>query len=151
MGASLSIVIIYETEEALRKQIELISRISNTENLVRANIPFPQCTTALSRTDWEVVRTLRGDPRKPYNVISRELGVSSRTVKRRLARMIRERALFMIPSIDTKALEGAVAADLMIFYTQTAAKDELDRKLVSEVHGYLIRESSGTWSTRSST
>src|SRR5712692_6581095 len=96
-GSSLALVIMYESEISAKKEFELIARMSNAQSLVRANIPFPVCTIELVHTDWKIIRAIQTDPRRSYSVISREVGRSQKTVKRRLQRMIERMALFVIP------------------------------------------------------
>jgi len=45
-----------------------------------------------------------------------------KTVKRRLQKMIEEKALFVIPSWNPKALDGAIIADLVVFYANPGSK-----------------------------
>lgn len=138
-GSGLTLVVVYESEIAAKKEFELIAEISNAESLIRANIPFPECSIELTRTDWRIVKTIQTDPRQSYNVISREAEISEKTTKRRLQRMIEERALFIVPSINPKALDGAIIADLVVFYPNREAKSDIDKRIVSHVDKFLIR------------
>lgn len=138
-GSGLTIVIVYESEISGKKEFELIAEISNADSLIRSNIPFPECSIELTRTDWRIVKAIQTNPRQSYNVISTEVGISEKTAKRRLQRMIEERALFIVPSINPKALDGAIVADLVVFYANRKAKSDVDRRIVSQVDKFLIR------------
>jgi len=142
-GSSLTLIIMYETESSARKEFELIARISNAESLVRASIPFPGCTIELTHTDWRIMKAIQTNPRQSYPVISREVGISQKTVRRRLQRMIEERALFVIPSLNPKALDGAIIADLVIFYANPESKSGVDDRIVSQFDKLLIRAELG--------
>ncbi len=142
-GSSLAVILYHESEQSLRKQIELIQRISNTENMDHANIPFPECNINLSKTDWNIVRTLQKDLRKSYNAVSKELGLSSRTVRRRLATMIQERALFALGSLNPEVLQGAILVDLLVHYASPESRAEVDRKIISQLDDYLYY--AGLW------
>jgi len=137
-GSSLALIIMYEGEISAKNEFELIARMSNTQSLVRANIPFPGCAIELTHTDWRIIKALQTDPRESYSVISREVGMSQKTVKRRLQRMIEERALFVIPSWNPKALDGAIIADLVVFYANPGSKTDLDKKIVSRFASLLV-------------
>jgi len=137
-GSSLALVMMYEGEVSAKKEFELILEMSNAQSLVRANIPFPVCPIELSHTDWRIIKALQTDPRESYSVISREVGMSQKTVKRRLQRMIEERALFVIPSWNPKALDGAIIADLVVFYANPGSKTDLDKKIVSRFASLLV-------------
>ena len=137
-GRSLGVILSYENEKSLRRQIELIQRMSNAENLVKGNIPLPECGIVLSKTDWNIIRSLQRNPHKPYHAVSKELGLSSKTVKRRLDRLIREKAIFLIANLNPKASHDVVFVDLLVFYTSLESKSEVDRKISSEFDEYLV-------------
>ena len=52
--------------------------------------------------------------------------------------MIEEGALFVIPSWNPKALDGAILADLVVFYTNPGSKADLDRRIVSQFDDLLV-------------
>ena len=137
-GSSLTLILMYGSEISAKKEFELIARMSNTQSLVRANIPFPVCAIELTHTDWKVIKAIQTDPRRSYSVISREVGMSQKTVKRRLQRMIEEGALFVIPSWNPKALDGAIIADLVVFYSNPESRTDLDNRIVSQFDELLI-------------
>ncbi len=87
-GSLISVFLFSEGEYSLKNQIELIARISKTEDMVVARGRLPKCEISLSKTDWEIVRIVHRNPKKSYIEVSKELGLSTATVKRRLARMI---------------------------------------------------------------
>ena len=137
-GSSLALVMMYEGEISAKKEFELIASMSNAQSLVRANIPFPGCAIELTHADWRIIKALRSDPRRSYSVVSREVSMSQKTMKRRLRRMIEGRALFVIPSWNPKALDGAVIADLVVFYTNPGFKADLDQRIISQFDELLI-------------
>ena len=137
-GSSLALVIMFESELAAKKEFELIARMSNAQNLARANIPFPVCTIELTHTDWRIIKAIQTNPRQSYSIISREVGTSQKTVKRRLRRMIQEKALFVIPSWNPRALDGAIIADLVVFYANPGSKTDLDNRIVSRFDALLV-------------
>jgi len=110
---------------------------------MRVNIPVPKCAAQLTQTDWRIVKALQKNPRQSYPIISKEVGISTKTVKRRLKKMIEEMALFVLPSIDPKALEGATIVDLLVFYTNPESKTEVDKRIISQFDDLLIRAELG--------
>jgi len=137
-GPSLTLVMMYESEVSAKKEFELIARMSSAQSLVRANIPFPGCAIELTHADWRIIKALRSDPRRSYSVVSREVSMSQKTVKRRLRRMIEGRALFVIPSWNPKELDGAIIADLVVFYASPGSKTDLDKRIVSQFDDLLV-------------
>lgn len=137
-GSSLSLVMMYDSEVSAKREDELMARISNAESLTRANIPFPVSTIELTHADWRIIKAIQVEPRQTYSVISREVGMSQRTIKRRLQRMIEGKALFVIPSWNPKALDGAIIADLVVFYANPQSKADLDNEILSKFDEFLV-------------
>jgi len=113
-GSLITAVLRSYNDAALRKHIEILRRLAKADRIYVARVPFPPCRIDLSKSDWDVLRVLRGDPRKPYSTVAREVGLSSRTVKRRLERMILERAVFAFPAVNPNAARGMVMAALIV-------------------------------------
>jgi DNA-binding Lrp family transcriptional regulator len=137
-GSSLRVVFYFEDETSLKRQIELIARISNSENLVHREIHFPPCEVTLSEGDLEVVGSILTDPTKSYNAISKETGLSNKTVKKKLERMLRARALFMIPSFDPGSLSGATLGELFVLYESPEAMKKENGRIESHIGGRLM-------------
>jgi DNA-binding Lrp family transcriptional regulator len=137
VGSLVGVVLHPESTQSLARQVELISRLALAESRFVARIPYPKCTVSLSKVDWEIISSIEGDPRKPYKQIASELGLSTRTVKRRLTRMIEGRALFVVRRTDSKLLEGAISADLLVFYADPVSRAETDRRFATWLDDYL--------------
>src|SRR5207247_5554912 len=131
-GSLITAVLRSYNDAALRKHIEILRRLARADRIYVAKVPFPPCTIVLSKPDWDVVRALRGDPQKPYTTVSQELGLSSRTVKRRLQRMIHEGAVFAFPAVDPNAARGVVMAALIVTY-DPEKKDDLDPQIFAKL------------------
>src|SRR2546428_8042347 len=64
--------------------------------------------------------------------------MTKKTVKRRLQKMIEEKALFWIPIRNPKALDIWAIADLVVFYTNPGFKADLDQRIISQFDELLI-------------
>jgi len=135
-GSLITAVLRSYNDAALRKHIEILRRLARADRIYVAKVPFPPCTIVLSKSDWDVVRALRGDPQKPYTTVSQELGLSSRTVKRRLQRMIHEGAVFAFPAVDPNAARGVVMAALIVTY-DPEKKEDLDPQIFAKLEAYI--------------
>ncbi len=142
-GSLIGMHLCCESEQSIKKRVELVSRVSNTEKMLTASVPYPKCEISLSKTDWEIVRNIERNPRKSYSEISKELSVSSKTVKRRLERMVEGKALFVGWSANLEAFEGAILADLRVIHDSQELRGEVDRKIISRLEDYLYY--SGPW------
>lgn len=133
IGVSLA----YAKRAELDKEIVRLRDIANSRSNLTAKTPFIPCRLRLTDTDWAIVKSIRREPRKSYLEVAKELGISRRTVKRRAERMIRERALWMLPELDLRRLEGGVLASLSVYYPPEA-KREVDRQIYEKYGEYSI-------------
>lgn len=138
-GSELTIITMYENDLVRKKQLELIAKMSNSDSLICTNIPFPECEFQLKQTDWKIIKAIQESPRQSYPEVSRKVGVSSKTVRRRLQRMIDENVLFLIPSLNPRGLDGAILTDLVVFYSNIESKPKVDNGIVTKFDEFLIR------------
>ena len=143
-GTSLYFAFLYNSDSDLRRQVELVQRLSKTNNLVCTFPPFPECKAKLSKTDWALLGKLQKDAHQSYGSIGSGLGISSRTVKRRMQKLVQERALFVLPSFNPRAIEGLVQADLLVFFDGHKAKAKVDFEMFSTWSDYLVRAEVGS-------
>ncbi len=137
-GSSMLVILYHESQQSLTNALQLISGISGTENLFRYENAFPECKIALSKTDWSIIKSLQNDPLRSHTLIARDLGVSGRTVKRRLDRLIEGKALIAIPKLDLSAIDGTVA-NLVVNYTNPEQRKEVEQQILSYLDDYIFR------------
>lgn len=135
-GSKLGVVMLCESETAARKRVELIARISDAAHVSQGKVPSPECRMRLARTDWDIIRVLHRNLRMPYEDIGVELGISSRTVKRKLQRMTKETVLFGMPALQFGRLKGTILAALFVSYPGEL-KADLDRRIFVKTDDYL--------------
>ena len=141
-GDSMQVGVLYETEESLRKSTELISRISSAEDMIRFDNVFPECTIKLSETDRDIIRCIRKNPRKSYKLVSKELGLSSRTVKRRLERLIDGKAISAVMAVDLNSVDGTMVS-LLAFYANPENSKEMNDRILSYLDDCVFRAELG--------
>ncbi len=110
----LGVVLEYDDEPSLRRQVELARRLSGARDAMVGRIPFPPCDTDLSARDWDLIRSLRKNPRKSYAALAAETGMSVRTIRRRLSRVVREGVAFAWPTLDPRGAGSGVLACLSV-------------------------------------
>lgn len=137
-GPSLCIVFYYEGEQTLKKTTELISSIAGSSTTMLANEPFPTCRITLSSDDLRIVRSLQREPLKPYSDIAKELGLSGRTVKRRIIRLTEGEALYLVADLDPKFLSGGIVCGLLVFYDDSKDKYLVEGEIVPYLGDRLI-------------
>lgn len=144
VGPSLGIIYYYEDEAARRKKVELISRICSATASVSTRIPYPKCITSLSRLDWEIIRAMQRDRSVPAQHVSKELGISEKTLKRHVKRLIEGWAISTLISTDVDPLRGTVTANLIVYYSSPDLRQAADSVLLKELDEYLFFP--GLWS-----
>ena len=137
LGDFLGCMLAYRDGGSLKSKIGYISELARSENIVPADAPFPKCSSRLTENDWRIVRTVQRKPRSSYSDIAKRIGLSTRTVRRRLGTMISENALFVFPELDFDELEGGVLLSLAVFY-DTNSKRTVDNEILSRFQEWLI-------------
>ncbi len=131
-GPSLRILLLYDSEESRSRAIELISRITNAENMSAVRMSGPSSETKrLTETDIAIIRALAMDARKPYVTVAKELGLSSKTVKNRLEKLSRERTLMAIPEVAIGDVEGLIPVMISYSYANGGAKASVDNTMIA--------------------
>jgi DNA-binding Lrp family transcriptional regulator len=78
------------------------------------DLDMPPVHRPLTHLDWRVVQALHENAMRPLKDVAKEIGVSEKTVKRRLDRMGREGSFFAIPEVDPSQAEGVVVFVLAV-------------------------------------
>jgi len=101
-NAGLRIVLYYETDGELERKTQLISSICGNSKPAFWPVPTPVCRMRMRKTDWEIIRELRKNPRARISDVAGHLRVSTRTVNRRVSMMSEERAFSLLPKTNMK-------------------------------------------------
>ena len=63
-------------------------------------------TRPLTGLDWRIIQAMRGQAKRPYKHIAEDVGITSRTVRRRLQRMDADGAIDVVVEPDLGAVSG---------------------------------------------
>ena len=100
----------------------------------------------LKDIDASIIRSLGPDPWKPYLRVAEEVRTSSRVVARRVARMSEQGAIYMLPVVDLKALDGIIPAELVVEYSHSKSKGIANEQIVSHIgHNLVFSDISGSY------
>jgi DNA-binding Lrp family transcriptional regulator len=131
-GRALKLVMMLNGEESRSRVIELISRITNSERVAQFRWVLPQCRTErLTETDVAVVRALSNDARRSFLQVSKELGLSTRTVRNRVMRLRKDNAVFAVPTLNMGGTPGLIPVYLSYSYSKKGEKGAVDRLVLS--------------------
>jgi DNA-binding Lrp family transcriptional regulator len=137
------LIVYCEDDSALKRRLDHVSAICGAPRVSHATIPFPPPTVRLSERDWQIVSRLQlGWPRRAAQVAA-ELGMSTKTLRRRMKRMADGMAISTIPSLDHEVLRGVVG-NLLVEHSPGRDRRETDRQLTRQLEPWLLL--SGHWS-----
>jgi DNA-binding Lrp family transcriptional regulator len=138
-GTGLRVFMIYNGEESRSRTIELISRITNAERITPSRMPLPGSETkTLTETDIAIIRSLSADARKSSVFVAKELGLSAKTVRKRIDRLRRENTIFPFPILDIASIAGLIPVYLSYVYSNREAKTCVDREVISHFDKWFI-------------
>lgn len=133
-GPSLGAVIACESGRALERHLDLLRLLGG--EVTTSPLTYPSPTVELTPQDWRIVQALRRDVRRAYGELAAELGLSERTVRRRVERMTEGKALILQATLDQTRVHGIVAAMFTVAHKDPAARGTVDaylRKLPSVI------------------
>lgn len=142
-GDLLGVVLAYPDEGSRERAIGMVNRIAGAKSGVFSRVSYPPCHMTPTRSEWKLVARLVRGPFPTYAALARELGVSVRTIKRQLAKMVHARAVLSVPTMDYRALSGCVPVDLLVAYASPSLRHEAERKVLGLVGDRMIF--AGVW------
>lgn len=129
-GPSLGVVLMQEPGRPLERHLALLAATIGPPDPV-SPITFPPPTATLDRTDWGIVAALRRDPRRSYVDLAGELGLSERTLRRRVEALTAGRAVYLSARVDLPRAEGLVPASFHVVHRDPARRGAVDDHLRS--------------------
>jgi DNA-binding Lrp family transcriptional regulator len=134
------LVFFYDDDQDFDRKTRLISSICGvTRSYVSWEIPFPESNKKLKKTDWQIIRTLLKDSRKSASEIAAEIGVSTRTARRRLEALAADNSFFPSPIVDVKRIDGFLY-HFVISYADKKDKAVADGLLRRKIRGIIFAD-----------
>jgi DNA-binding Lrp family transcriptional regulator len=122
------LVFYYDDDLDFERKVRLVSAICGVSKPYASwKIPFPPCRVKTKKTDWQIIRLLLEDSKKNVSEIAKEVGVSSRTVRRRLEAMAEGNSYFPNPVVDPKKVEG------FLYHFVIAYHNSKDKEITDEL------------------
>lgn len=121
-GAGLKLHFYFEDELALGRRLALIRSICEQKTEVASWVlNMPPCRLKMDRLDWEIVQDLLHDPRKESTDVAEKIGVSKRTVNRRLKMMTERTVATLVPVRNVRNRKGTLC-NFLIFGSERGQK-----------------------------
>jgi DNA-binding Lrp family transcriptional regulator len=112
----LIVILYYKDPKDLSDDVDRLMKITRATYVNKMPKLFAERAAKLTESDWQIIGSLLQDPWKPYSAISKELKISSKTVKRRVETLAKDAAIYLLVDVNMRAVEGIIPADLMVFY-----------------------------------
>jgi DNA-binding Lrp family transcriptional regulator len=131
-GKGLRVVFNYETDQALERKLKLVRSICRCEEeqSIWWITSSPPCSVKVRNVDWHILKSISRDPRRNLRDVANEVGVSNRTVNRRLGAMIAGKMFYLIPVRNVKKSSGLLC-NFVIRYQENS------RRQIEELFGPL--------------
>lgn len=137
-GTSLGAVVYYDGPRALKRTLELVQRISNAPDILSVNEPFPKCSISLSKQDWVIIKSLQQNPLRSNTEVAAELKLSTRSVQRRISRLSRENAIFLLADMSPRSVEGRVVCGLLVFYAEGDNRYIVSGEIIEKIGDQML-------------
>ena len=123
----------YDVEKAVPALEQFLGHRAIWQGVSRAPLKHE-----LSGLDWRVLDALIDDPRAPIEVLSVATGLSPKTARNHVTRLIRDEAIYVVPRLGFLADSGEIVYHLVV--AGTASFAELRRAIGDAV---LVHETQG--------
>ena len=134
----LMVILYYRDVKDLDHDIDKLMKITKATCVNKMPKLFIEYGAKLTESDWKIISSLQKDPWKPYRAISKELNISSKTVKRRVEALAKGAAVYLLADVNMRAVEGIIPADLLIFYeNRSNINSTLKEKTRLQIAEYL--------------
>lgn len=129
-GAGLQVGFYYRSEKGMGRQVRLMEAVCGCKGTMLWKVTFPSFDLEMRPTDWLILDALRRDPRTRLSELAGSLNLSTRTLSRRLDRMVAGYAFFLHASIDVKKL-GGLACRLLLYCRDQEKKRAVDDAIIA--------------------
>jgi len=127
----------FQNEDDFQETVQRISLICNSKPLRFEKTEYPPCNLKLHPTDWQIIRALRKDPRRQVSDLAKEVGVSTKTVKRRLDIMTQHQTFYLVPELNYDNYPG-VASSIIVIIPDQAKKIIIDKQITAKLDSLVF-------------
>ena len=129
-GRKVLLSLYYQDTSSFNKKMEVISSICNCQKPIVWESVFPEPQICMTKIDWKIIGFMLEDVRKSLKCVSESVGVSVRTVERRLNKIYEGRALYLQGTPNLKLFAG-VSCVFIVFCSDENEKRVVDHTILS--------------------
>lgn len=124
---------------SLDRRLRILERLPNVvEALPCVPVRTPEPTVELSPLDWRILDAMHEDASSGLAGVAKRVGVSTKTIARRHARLVKGRAVWFVPAIDFGKWTGAGIALLNVYLAPGARSRDVARAVRERLPGVLV-------------
>ena len=142
-GNLLGLGLVYATEEERTSLLAYIDRLARSRPGIFSRVNHPPFTGSLTVAEGRLVSRLVAGGFRSYAQLARELEVSDRTLKRRIAKIVGTGAVLSFPRLEYRAVVGGVLAELLVSFLDPRSKSAAVSQILTRVEPWLIY--AGVW------
>ncbi|HEX9816067.1 MAG TPA: winged helix-turn-helix transcriptional regulator [Candidatus Thermoplasmatota archaeon] len=125
LGGDVCVDLCYSDEEDLARRLAAIrEQLDAPAPLAFFEYALPSIGRRLVATDWRILASVRRDPSRTLDDVAVELGLSRRTVKRRLAAMQAQGAVDLAYMFNPGRLRGGLMVYLLVGMREASTRTE---------------------------
>lgn len=133
IGGEMNASVCGASHAELERKISLLLRLTGGGEARKLyDLVTPPVRRALDHLDWRILQAMRGDAFRSDDDIGAMVGVSGKTVGRRIDRMSAEGAFFVIPEVEWAAAESVLLAQVWLSASDVSAIGRLARETFRE-------------------
>jgi len=125
--SSLLVHLVWSGPDVLERRVTLLRELGETDPIKVYDLRTEPVKARLSLLDWEILKSLGHDALKPAKSVAEEVGVTARTVKNRLERMIEENAVLMLPVLNTERVSNLLLYWALLFLDEEKRNQAVDQ------------------------
>jgi len=137
-GSFIGTTFVYESKEELQEKTALINKLAHCEVGFFDVMPFPSCSISLTSLEWKLVSRLVKGKIQSLKILAGDLGLSERTLKRLLSKLVDSDAIFTIPILDLNKIKGSVPADMVCFFTSPESRSHAEPRVLQAIDDYAF-------------
>jgi DNA-binding Lrp family transcriptional regulator len=136
VGPWVALLFAFETRDGLERSRRLLGRMAGVSDATPC-VPFvvPEPSVVPTRVDWEILHALRASPRRPLREVTETANVSTKTLVRRMERLVEGRAVWYLPVLDFPLYPRATVARFVVTLRSGADPVRVSEALARMVPG----------------
>jgi DNA-binding Lrp family transcriptional regulator len=137
LGSLVWVVLFYENNTVLSRSLNSINETVGAEGFF-SPIPLPQCTAFLTQKEAELLLLVSKHGFAGHRELAKFLGISIRTLSRKLSKLATKDAILSLPRINYSAIKECIPADLFILFKDLEVSRQAESRVLPLLKDYLV-------------